>query len=293
MQVVVPIITPFTKDGKVDINALKDHVKRLLELGVDVIFLNGTTGLGPALSKEEKKETLKAVYDVTHKVIFQVGGLNLYDVFELVEYSKEFDILGVASYSPYYFQRLPEKWLVNYFNDIISKSEHDFFLYNYPAATGYDISAKVVGKIHGLKGLKDTTQDLAHTLEYKIVNPNLIVYNGSDSLIYYSLSSLDGTVASFANHSPRIISAMRKLIKEGKREEALKVQMLINMLLDAIRKYGQLSATYYMVEIMLGYKVGYPRPPIYPLTDDEVKMLKSEVEPLKRKLEDIISGIYG
>jgi 2-dehydro-3-deoxy-phosphogluconate/2-dehydro-3-deoxy-6-phosphogalactonate aldolase len=39
--------------------------------------------------------------------------------------------------------------------------------------------------------------------------------------------------------------------------------------------------------------VGYPRPPIYPLTDDEVKTLKSGAEPLKRKLEDIVGGIYG
>jgi hypothetical protein len=39
--------------------------------------------------------------------------------------------------------------------------------------------------------------------------------------------------------------------------------------------------------------VGYPRPPNISLTDDEVKMLKSEVEPLKKKLEDIVSGIYG
>ncbi|WP_252896839.1 hypothetical protein [Metallosphaera hakonensis] len=35
--------------------ALKQHATNLLNKGVDLIFLNGTTGLGPALSKEEKK----------------------------------------------------------------------------------------------------------------------------------------------------------------------------------------------------------------------------------------------
>ncbi|BCU70177.1 bifunctional 2-dehydro-3-deoxy-phosphogluconate/2-dehydro-3-deoxy-6-phosphogalactonate aldolase [Stygiolobus caldivivus] len=289
MQIVVPVLTPFTKDGKVDKETLKEHVRNLIKY-VDVVFVNGTTGLGPALSKEEKKETLSAVYDVTDKVIFQVGSLNLNDAVELVNFSKDFHLVGVASYSPYYFQRLPEKWILNYFNELSRKAEHDFYLYNYPSATGYDISAKLVNKIEGIKGLKDTNQDLAHSLEYKIANPHLIVYNGSDSLVYYSLLSLDGTVASVANHSPHLLSAMRRFIKEGKKEKALQVQLIINSMLDVMRRYGQLSSTYSMVEVMMGYKVGYPRPPIYPLSEEEIHQLKSEVEPLKRKAEELISG---
>ncbi|MFP3201697.1 MAG: bifunctional 2-dehydro-3-deoxy-phosphogluconate/2-dehydro-3-deoxy-6-phosphogalactonate aldolase [Sulfolobus sp.] len=288
MEIISPILTPFTKKGEIDKNALKTHAENLIRKGVDYIFLNGTTGLGPALSKEEKKETLKVVYDVTDKVIFQLGGLNLNDVVELLSFSKDFKIVGVASYSPYYFQRLPEKWLVKYFKTILETSPHPVYVYNYPSATGYDISVSVLKEIGEVAGIKDTNQDLAHSLDYKINFPKMKVYNGSDSLVYYSLLSLDGTVASLTNVVPEYIVSMKKFIEEGNREKALEIQKVLNSLLTIMRKYGQLSATYSLVEIFQGYNVGYPRPPIFPLEDNEIKSLKSEVDAIKRNLESIV-----
>lgn len=100
MEVVVPILTPFNPDGTINREALKTHATNLLEKGIDLIFLNGTTGLGPALSKEEKKETLRTLSDVADRVIFQVGELNLNNVLELVKFSSDYGVRAIASYSP-------------------------------------------------------------------------------------------------------------------------------------------------------------------------------------------------
>jgi len=290
MDIVTPILTPFTKEGKIDVEKLKAHAKFLIDNGIDLLFVNGTTGLGPALSKEEKLTTLKTIYDVTNKVIFQVGSLNINDVIDLVKASKDFDIVGIASYPPFYFPRLPEKFLLKYFTTIANYSPHSLYIYNYPLATGYDISAKIVYQMKDLiTGLKDTNQDLSHSLEYKILMPNLKVYNGSDSLVFYSLTSLDGSVTAASNYLPHVMKKMKEHITSGQVSKAIELQKLINKALDISRKYGQLSAIYYLVKEFLGYDVGYPRGPIFPLEEDEVKALLSEIQPVKKEIERAVS----
>ncbi|MCG3109688.1 2-dehydro-3-deoxy-phosphogluconate/2-dehydro-3-deoxy-6-phosphogalactonate aldolase [Metallosphaera sp. J1] len=279
MEVIVPILTPFNPDGTINREALKTHAHNLLEKGIDLIFLNGTTGLGPALSKEEKKEALKTLSDITDRIIFQVGELNLNHVLELVKFSSDYGVRGIASYSPYYFPRLPEKWLIKYFQTIVSHSSHPVYLYNYPLATGYDISAELLSR-SGLElaGVKDTNQDLSHSMKFKSTFPKMKVYNGSDTLAFYSLVSLDGTVASMANCLPTLFVEMKRAISQGDLRKALIHQRLISSMVEIARKYGQLGALYVLTEITQGYSVGKPRPPIFPLDEGEEKELRKEVE---------------
>ena len=289
MEIITPILTSFTPHGEIDVEKLKEHAKYLIDHGIDKIFLNGTTGMGPTLSKEEKLKTLQAVYDVTDKIIFQIGGLNINDVIELAKASKDYDIVGVASYSPYYFPRLPEKMLIKYFTTIAKYSPHPLYLYNYPLATGYDISAKILYQLKDIfSGLKDTNQDLAHSLEYKILMPNLKVYNGSDTLVYYSLLSIDGSVTAASNYLPHVMKKMKELIKENKLDKAIELQKLVNKIVDITRKYGSISAGYYLVKEFQDYDVGLPRGPIFPLEDDEIKSLLNEIRPLKEEINRLV-----
>lgn len=95
-------------------------------------------------------------------------------------------------------------------------------------------------------------------------------------------------VASFTNFIPEVIVKQRDLIKQGKLDDALRLQELINRLADILRKYGSISAIYVLVNEFQGYDVGYPRPPIFPLTDEEALSLKREIEPLKRKIQELV-----
>ncbi|ARM77074.1 2-dehydro-3-deoxyphosphogluconate aldolase [Acidianus manzaensis] len=274
MDIVVPILTPFN-NGKIDKEAVKTHVGNLLKKGVDIIFVNGTTGLGPALSKDEKKEMLDAVLDVTNKVIFQVGSLNMNEVIELVRYANDKDVLAVASYPPYYFT-LPEEFIILYFKDICEESKHDVYLYNYPGATGKDVNVEMVKKIGCLTGVKDTNPDFQHTIKYREVE-GMKVYNGLEGLAIASMSVLDGTVVGAGNYAPELFSQLREYLKDGDMKKAMEVQLLINKLVGLTQKYGQFSAVYELTKAFQGYDVGSPRPPIYSLESknliDEAKKI--------------------
>ncbi|MGC9104993.1 MAG: bifunctional 2-dehydro-3-deoxy-phosphogluconate/2-dehydro-3-deoxy-6-phosphogalactonate aldolase [Thermoprotei archaeon] len=285
-RVIAPIVTPF-KGGKVDNDTLKAHAENLLKKGVDLLFVNGTTGLGPALSPSEKAENLRALRDFSDKVIFQVGELDLSSTLQLIKLAEDYGVKAIASYPIYYFQRVPEKHIVKYFRDLCDATDLPVYLYNYPLATGKDVDERLVSEISCLSGVKDTNESFSHTMAYKRANPNMVVYNGSDSLVFLSLLFLDGTVSSVANYLPEALVAMKRAA-EAKDLNALKtVQGTIDEVVALARKYGSFSANYELVRVFQGYSVGKPRPPVYPLEETEVKQLESEVASIKEKLASL------
>jgi 2-dehydro-3-deoxy-phosphogluconate/2-dehydro-3-deoxy-6-phosphogalactonate aldolase len=294
-KIIVPVITPFDTSGKVDTEKLKKHVSNLLEKGVDAIFLAGTTGLGPMLSFREKKEMLDALCGVTQKIIFQIGELNLENVLTLAKEAKDYSIIGVASYPPYYFPNLPEKWVLSYYEKIYAAYEHPIYVYNYPLATGFNVTPSVLKQLgeNVVKGIKNTMNDLAQSLEYKYLLPKLEVYTGSDTLIVSSFASaLDGVVSGAGNYVPHLLVKIRELLKEHKTQDALKVQSLVTKLTQLSKKYGSLSANYVLTEELMGYDVGVPREPIFSLDEQQRFSLKSEIRELIRENELAQSALF-
>lgn len=290
-DIIVPIVTSFTKDNKVDKAKMKELGKTLMENGVDALFVNGTTGVGPMLTVEEKKQTLEALYEVTNKLLFQIGGLNFDDVKELAKFSKDFDIIGIVAYPPYYFPNFPEKWVIRYYKELIEISPHPVYVYNIPEATGFDVNASIIKKIseNGMAGVKDTHPELAHTLKYKMMFPQMKVYNGKQALVVATLASgLDGVVSAIGNYAPQLLIKARELVNSGKVREALKVQEMIDSFTGLLSKYGSQSAIYVAIKEMLEVDAGFPRPPIFPLTEDEQKSFVNEIRVLKSKMNELL-----
>ncbi len=284
MDIIAPVVTPF-RSGKLDLDAFASHIRNIVRKGVDAVFVAGTTGLGPALSVEERKALLEAAASAAKRVIFQAGALNLDDVVALVKYAERFDVEAVASVPPYYFPRLSERQIVRYFKDICSATSLPVYLYNYPTATGKDVDARIAKEIGCLKGVKDTNEDIAHTLAYKRLLPDMRAYNGSDSLVLASFAvGLDGVVASSANYMPEVLVGIREAVRAGDLERARRLQFLINEVLDVARPLGYSSAVYELIKAFQGYDVGEPRPPIYPLEDEDKDKLAAAVSKIKEAL---------
>ena len=277
-DLIVPIVTPFS-NGEVSTEKLRYHADQLLKHGVDLIFLYGSTGLGPSLNLEERLRILRAFTDVPEKLIVQVGGLNMEEALFLAKEAAKLKVHAIASLPPYYYPRLPESWIVRYFKSI--SSVYPTFLYNFPLTTGQDINVDLVKKIiksgANIVGIKDTVPDLNHMLEIKWNNDNdFKVYCGPDTLIMPALrSGLDGAVSGCGNYAPVII---RELVQHFNEEIGVKAQKLINTIASIVKKYGQWSANYSMVDILHSYSVGEPRAPIFPLTEDEKNSLALEIK---------------
>ncbi len=282
-DVIAPLVTPFD-DGILNTVKLTRHAKSIAKL-VDVFWLCGSTGLGPALSKEEKEAIMMAMAEFKDKVVFQVGSLNMDESIYLAELGKQLRVRAIAALPPYYFPKIPEEWVVRYFTKI--SKIYPLYIYNYPLATRFDVTPGVVKKIlsagGNILGVKDTVKDIIHMLSFKLeFGKDFEVFSGSSTSFLPAIrSGIDGVHSGAVNFVPELV---RSLVDNAQKEEGFKLQKDFNAICSVSRKFSQWASNYSMVKIARGYDVGKPRPPVYPLTDKEESELERQMDFLKPSL---------
>lgn len=284
---IVPMVTPF-RANKPDADKLLHHARMLLKDRVDFVFLGGTTGLGASLAPEEKLHLLDELSrEFSSKMLLQVGTLDLEVSIKLAEAAKRNNLHAIVSYPPYFYPRMQDEWVVKHF--VTLSKIYPMIVYNYPLATGYEISPAILKRVKqgggNVIGIKDTVPDVAHMLSFKYeLGDDFIVYSGPDTVVTSAVrSGIDGCVAGSANYCPELLVKATDLA--ASLSDAIAAQKTITSLAGVARKYGQWAANYYLVKTIRGYDVGEPRPPIFPLAPaDQEKLVADarEVYPLMK-----------
>ncbi len=162
--VIPAVITPLRKDGTIHQELLERHVSYLSEAGAHGFLVNGTTGEGPFLSKEERRETFRIVRAASGKEPFLCLGC-LFPSTELT--AKEIlaseslrpDFIVVTS--PYYF-KVSQEEMIQHFERIAKQSPFPVIVYNIPQCTHNKIEYEAMLKIATMDnvfGLKDSSGD--------------------------------------------------------------------------------------------------------------------------------------
>ena len=101
----VALVTPFNKEGGVDVPALERLVHTQVENGIDYLVVLGTTAETPTLSTEEKelvKMTVKKANKGRLPMVLGVGGNNTQTIVEQVREVSSEDYTAILSVTPYY-----------------------------------------------------------------------------------------------------------------------------------------------------------------------------------------------
>jgi 2-dehydro-3-deoxy-phosphogluconate/2-dehydro-3-deoxy-6-phosphogalactonate aldolase len=282
-QIVAPLVTPFV-GGRVSTQKLERHARVLLSNRVDVIWLCGSTGLGPSLSADERQAMVQALSFAADRLILQVGSLNLAESLELAALAKRLGVRFISAYPPFYYPRIPEAWVVRYYTQL--SRVHPLIVYNYPAATGFDVTPSIIKQVikagGDVQGIKDTVNDISHMLTYKMeLGEEFVVYSGAGTNMLAAVRmDLDGVLSGIVNYAPELVA---KLVDNAASRLGFEAQLEANALSSLAKKYGQWSANYSLVRLIKGYDVGEPRPPVYPLTQREERQLARELEGLALK----------
>ncbi len=234
---------------------------------------------------KEKLSMLDALSDRPEKIIFQIGSLNLEETLQMAEKGKKAGVKALAAFPPYYYPNIPDEFLEKYYLKI--SSVYETFVYNFPLATGREVSASLVRRVNqaggNITGIKDTVNDPAHMLDFKLeFGKDFTVFSGPDFLIMNAARiGLDGIVASSTNYVPEVVSSMLGM-EDVERMTGL--QSKINRLVKLARRYGQLSSGYALVEALQGYSMGDPREPIFPLSAEQKKEITEEARMIAGEL---------
>ncbi len=138
----VAIVTPFTKDGSVNIPKLNELIDFQIDNGTDAIIICGTTGESATLSDEEHIQAIRAAVAHTAGRIPVIAGTGSNDTnycIHLSEEAQELGADGLLLVTPYY-NKTTQAGLIRHFTSVADRVSIPIVLYNVPSRTGMNIA---------------------------------------------------------------------------------------------------------------------------------------------------------
>jgi len=143
------LVTPFKKDGSVDVEALRRVVRYSIEGGVDYLVVLGTTGESVTLNPEEKQLVIQTVIDENNGSLPLVIGIGGNNTALLVQELKNTDLEpfdAVLSVSPYY-NKPTQEGIYQHYKMLATASPKPIILYNVPGRTGSNMLPATVVRL--------------------------------------------------------------------------------------------------------------------------------------------------
>ena len=151
------LVTPFTRDGRVDEAA----VRRLARRQID----EEARGRAPVLAG--------------------AGGYNTDEVAHLARELEDLGVQGILSVTPYY-NKPTQEGLVRHYERIASSTALPIVLYNVPGRTGCNIEPRTVARLAAIPtvvGVKEASGNMTQMCEVlRLVPGDFIVLSGDDAL---------------------------------------------------------------------------------------------------------------
>ena len=219
-----PSITPMDNDGKIDLNGLSQHLKRLTEAKIDVILLMGSIGEFASFTLEEKLLLIREARAMSSlKMVANVSSTCQNDVLLMAQEAYRADYDAVMILPPYYYGQTA-KQLLSYFRQLGQKLSGKWFAYNFPARTGCDLTPELVATLAAefpnFAGIKDTVDCQSHTRSMiqttRAVREDFAVLSGYDE--YYIpnlLAGGAGIISGLNNVMPELFVSAREAFKQG------------------------------------------------------------------------------
>lgn len=239
---VVPVLTPFTDDDKVDRAALIEHLEWLSHHGIKRILVNGTTAEFFSLTSHERRETLMLAREFFPGVVWlQAGANSLAATHEQVRIGSDYGADAILTLPPYYHAHVPQQGMVDYFNYLGEGLNIPLILYNFPHHTQNPLGPEILNKISHY-GIKDSSADLS------LIPLTPHYYVGGDTKILDAfLAGGNGFVSARSNANPALYSSMDKALAKGDLEKAMELQEKINAFSKQIPGTGMISHLKHLV----------------------------------------------
>jgi 4-hydroxy-tetrahydrodipicolinate synthase len=221
------LVTPFRKDGTLDLDGLRRLVQFQLRAGIDFLVPCGTTGETPTLEHAEYVAVIRTVVQEAGgkvPVIAGVGGNNTRKLIDLAAEVSGLAIQGILSVAPYY-NKPTQEGLYQHFRAIAESTDLPVILYNVPGRTSSNIEPATVArlsKIANIIGIKEASGSIVQQMEVlAAVEPGFRVLSGDDSFTF-PLMALGGVgiVSVVSNEIPAEMTRLAHLLLEGKLEAA-------------------------------------------------------------------------
>lgn len=285
---VVPIITPFTVEDRIDVDSLNNLTEYIIEGGLQCLYPCGTTGEMLLLDPDERMLILETVIKKAGgriPVFAQAGAMTLKDTVKLARHAVSAGADGIGVVTPSYF-KLSDDGLVDYYTAVAESVPEDFpvYLYAIPQNAVNDINlstaAQIASACKNVVGIKYSFPDMTRIQEFMTINRgDFSVLVGPDHLFHaVCAAGGDGTVSGNAMILREHYAALWNAIQSGDNKLSSVIQRRTNMLNNILCRKNNISA-YKSILCRKGIIASsHMRAPMESLTDSEVAMMAAELE---------------
>jgi len=235
---IVALVTPFTKDNRVDYVILEDLVKWHIDQKTDGIVILGTTGEAPTLSRAEREKIIQITCKVVSKKIPVIVGTGTSCTQKTIENTLIAKQLGADAclvIAPYY--NIPEqKGLILHYQKVADTGLKTI-IYHHPKRTGVTISFDtffVLQDHPNIFAVKDATGDV-ELMENIIKKTSLKLFSGNDENTFkVMLKKATGSISVIANLIPKDWAKMHSLLINEQVDKAKQIFDNYYQLLNAL-----------------------------------------------------------
>ncbi len=232
------LLTPF-KGNEVDYEAFAATVDWQVTTGIDFLVPLGTTGETPTLTESEKLQVLEVTrqHAAGRPVVAGVGSNSVRGTLENIRLLQDADAFLVVV--PFY-NKPPQRGIYAYFKAIAEAAPKPVILYNVPGRTGVNCDAEttlaLARDVPNIIGIKEASGNLEQCRSILARKPeDFVLLSGNDEDTFTLMQEgAEGVISVASNMFPSAMADFVRALKEGRMEEAARMQERLLPLFKAL-----------------------------------------------------------
>jgi 4-hydroxy-tetrahydrodipicolinate synthase len=283
-SLLVAMVTPFTDQGELDLDAAQRVATHLVDSGCDGLVISGTTGESPTTTDVEKEALLRAVLGAVGGRAVVVAGIGTNDTAHSVELARQAakaGAHGLLAVAPYY-SKPPQAGLIAHFTVLADATDLPVMLYDIPGRTGVPLHTETLVKLAEhprIVAVKDAKGDL-YEGAWVLSRSDLEIYSGADEMNLAWLAHGGSGLVSVVGHAAP--AQLRQMVDAVDLADLRTARRIHTELLPAVRGIMTRSQGAIMAKAALQLQGVLPgrhlRLPLVPATEDEMVMLRGDLE---------------
>ena len=280
-RVLTAMVTPFTRDGALDVARAGELAARLVDEGNDGLVISGTTGEAPTTTDAEKEQLLRAVVDAVGgraHVVAGVGTNNTAHSVELARTAEKAGATGLLVVTPYY-NKPPQAGVIAHTRAVVDAVDLPTLLYDIPGRSAIPLDTETIVTLaehERIVGMKDAKLDLEAT-SWVLARTDLAYYCGHDPWTLPMLAL--GAVGVVGTSTHVTAGRTGELIEAFEAGDVARARQLHEQLLPIYSGIFRTQGTILVKAALglLGFPVGPVRLPLVEATPAEVETLRADL----------------
>jgi len=280
-RVLTAMVTPFTRDGELDLDAAQKVATHLVEHGNDGLVVSGTTGESPTTTVAEDGRLLAAVLEAVGDRATVIAGVGTNDTrhsVQLAQQAKKSGAHGLLIVTPYY-SKPPQSGLLAHFTEVTRAGDDTpVMLYDIPgrsAITIADDTYLAMADNPLIVAMKDAVGDLDRGA-WLMSQTGISIYSGDDPLnLAWLAMGASGVVSVVAHAAGRQYAEMVAAVDAGDLAAARSINLRLQPAVRAMMNHTQGAITAKVALQLLGVVDHRTmRAPLPDATEEEVAIVR-------------------